>query len=127
MNRLVAMMGLIAAIALSGCGGSDKADAGASYVSGMSRIADALETVKDEDSAKAAAHEIGEATVKLEPVVDKINSMSSIEQAMMVRDHTAEMTEVQTRISTALQKIIAQDPKLMDIIGSELRGMPQLH
>jgi len=127
MKRLVAIFGVIVTITLSGCGGSDSADVGETYVNGMSRIAGALETVKDEDSAKAAAREIGQVTVKLQSVVDEINSMSQAEQVMMVQKYATKMAEVQARMSTALQKIVSQDPKLMDIIGSELRSMPQLH
>lgn len=126
MKRLVAIFGVIVAITLSSCGGSDSADVGANYVNGMSQIAGALESVKDEGSAKTAAHEIGQVTVKLQSVVDEINSMSQAEQVMMVQKHAAKMAEVQGRISMALQKIVSQDPKLMDIIGSELRSMPQL-
>jgi hypothetical protein len=59
--------------------------------------------------------------------VDEISSMSDVEQALMVRKQAAKMVSVQNRISMALQKIVSKDPKLMDIIGSELRSMPQLH
>ena len=127
MKRLAAIFGVIVTVTLSGCGGSDSADVGETYVNGMSQIADALESVTDEDSAKAAAHEIGQVTVRLQSVVDEINSMSEVEQALMVQKQAAKMVSVQNRISMALQKIVSKDPKLMNILGSELRSMPELH
>jgi hypothetical protein len=128
MKKLIAAFGLAAVLALAGCGGSDKSssDVGQSYVTALGQIADALESVKDEDSAKAAAQVIARAKTTLDGTVKEINSMTQVEQVMMVQKHAAEMGQIEVRISQAMQKIVSDDPKLLDIIGQEMQSLPEL-
>jgi phage-related tail protein len=128
MKNLVATLGLAVVLTLAGCGGSDNSagDVGQAYVTALDRVAGALESVKDEDSAKAAAREIAAANDSLESMADEINSMSKTEQVMMLQKHAAKMAEVEARISQAMQKIVSDDPKLLDIIGGEIQNMPKI-
>jgi hypothetical protein len=128
MKKLIASFGLAAVITLAGCGGSNSSadgDVGQTYVTQLGHIADALESVKDEDSARAAAHEMAQANATLQAMAERVDSMTEVEQAMMLQKHAMEMTQVQTRIFQALQNIISRDPKLGDIIGDEMQQMPQ--
>lgn len=132
----MAAAGLAAALLLTGCGNkegvhgktgaeitakSSAKDIGEAYINEMTRIADALESVEDEQSAKAAAR-------KLKVAVDGLNSMSeSLEgemsgpKAMQVfGGRYAELIEVQGRMASALIDIQTNHPELMDIVGEEI-------
>jgi hypothetical protein len=128
MKRLAALLGFVAVLALAGCGSSEKSanDVGQTYVTTLDRVADALESVKDEASAKKAASEIAKANDVMQSMVDEINSMSQTEQVMMVQKNAAKMAEAETRISQAMQKIVSDNPQLLDVIGSEIQDMPKL-
>ena len=126
MKKLIASFTLATVLTLAGCGGSNDSDVGQTFVTQLGHIADALESVKDEDSARAAAHQMDQANMALKNVTDRMNGMSDMEKAVMIQKHVAEIAQLEGRITMAIQNIVSNDPELMNIIGDEMRNMPQL-
>lgn len=128
--------GLAAALLLTGCGNKDgiegktgsditakssAEDIGEAYINEMTRIADALESVQDDKSAKAAAK-------KLKVAVDGLNSMSEEldgkldgPKAMQVfGPRYPELIQASMRMGTEMQRIQTDHPELMDTISDEM-------
>lgn len=128
--------GLAAALLLTGCGKNDgidgksgaditsrssASDIGEAYINEMTRIADALESVDDEASAKAAAK-------KLKVSIDGLNSMqeeldgemSGMKAMQVFGGRYSELVEAQSRMGTAIVDIQTNHPELMEIVSEEL-------
>jgi hypothetical protein len=132
-NGLFAAVVLAGALALTGCGqggapegkditrNSSAKDIGAAYLTEMTRIADALETVKDEQSARAAAVQISKAAAGLNKMGEAVNeNMDPLKAMQIFGDNYAQVAEVQGRMMTSLMRIQQEHPELMDIISSEM-------
>ncbi len=140
MNKRIIITAIAgAALALSGCGGEKAGESSASSVSGkkvkkdkvvdvyvgqMDHIADALEGVKDEKSAKKAAQAITNAAKELNALSDTVESMSDMEKGLMFASRSQEFISVQTRLATSMQKIAAENPEYMQMIQEEMKKMP---
>ncbi|MBL4619684.1 MAG: hypothetical protein JKX88_06250 [Marinicaulis sp.] len=126
-------------VALTGCGG-EKEDNGTKtidaskakggevadvYVANLNSIANAIENVSDEKSAKKAAKAIAAAIVDLEATSKAVEDMSPAKRAMVFATRAQDFVEPQLRISTAMQKIYAENPEYMEIIQAELEKMPE--
>ncbi|MFN3609004.1 MAG: hypothetical protein ACK4Y9_08065 [Hyphomonas sp.] len=129
--------GLIAAailggvMALTGCGqgkvegkdisaSSSAGNIGKAYVAEITRIADALETVNDEASARAAAAEIRIAADGLKNMEKELGGKVSGLKAMQIfGSNYEELASSQLRMMTALTTLQAQHPELMEIISEE--------
>ena len=134
-NGLLAA-GLVAALALTGCGGKDDVsgktaeditakssakDIGAAYINEMTRIADALETVDDEASAKAAAQTIKAAVDGLNQMSEELDGeISGVKGMQIFGGRYTELIEVQGRVATSMIKIQSDHPELMDTISAEM-------
>jgi outer membrane lipoprotein SlyB len=134
-NGLLAA-GLVAALALTGCGGKDDVsgktaeditakssakDIGAAYINEMTRIADALETVDDEASAKAAAQTIKVAVDGLNQMSEELDGeISGVKGMQIFGGRYTELIEVQGRVATSMIKIQSDHPELMDTISAEM-------
>lgn len=134
-NGLLAA-GLVAALALTGCGGKDDVsgktaeditakssakDIGAAYINEMTRIADALETVDDEASAKAAAQTIKVAVDDLNQMSEELDGeISGVKGMQIFGGRYTELIEVQGRVATSMIKIQSDHPELMDTISAEM-------
>ena len=134
-NGLLAA-GLVAALALTGCGGKDDVsgktaeditakssakDIGAAYINEMTRIADALETVDDEASAKAAAQTIKAAVDGLNQMSEELDGeISGVKGMQIFGGRYTELIEVQSRVATSMIKIQSDHPELMDTISAEM-------
>jgi hypothetical protein len=131
--------GLAAALMLTGCGNKDGIDGktgaditskssakdiGEAYINEMTRVADALESVDDEASAKAAAKKLKVAIDGLNQMQDELDGELSGVKAMQVfGGRYTELVQVQTRMATAIVEIQTNHPELMDIVGDELEKL----
>lgn len=128
-----AMAGAIfgAMIALTGCGqgevegkdisaSSSANDIGSAYIAEITRIADALETVDDEASARAAATEIRKATDGLKNMEEQLGGEVSGLKAMQIfGNNYEELANAQLRMMAAITQLQTEHPELMEIIGEE--------
>lgn len=133
MNGFFAAAVLAGALALAGCGqggapegkditkNSSAKDIGAAYLTEMTRIADALETVKDEESAKAAAVEISKAAVGLNKMGEVLKDDTDPLKAMQIfGNNYTQVVETQGRMMTELMRIQTEHPELMEIVSAEM-------
>jgi hypothetical protein len=128
--------GLAAALMLTGCGGKDDVqgktgeditakssakDIGEAYINEMTRIADALETVDDEASARAAAKKIQVAVDGLNQMSEELDGeISGVKGMQIFGGRYAELIEVQGRVATSMIRIQSEHPELMDALSEEM-------
>ncbi|WP_321491040.1 hypothetical protein [uncultured Hyphomonas sp.] len=128
--------GVAAALMLTGCGGktdgpgkaaeditakSSAKDIGAAYINEMTQIADALDTVDDEASAKAAAKKIKAAVDGLNQMSEELDGeISGVKGMQIFGGRYTELIEVQSRVATSMIKIQSDHPELMDTISAEM-------
>lgn len=137
-KRLLAAACLAGALSLAGCGKpgevegkdisakSSAEDIGAAYITEMTRIADALDTVKDEASAKAAAAKIRAASEGLEKMSDELEGDMDPAKAMRIfGGRYQELIQAQSRIATAMMRINTEHPELWDIVSAEMDSLEQ--
>lgn len=122
---------------LTGCGqgqvegkdissSSSAGDIGKAYVAELTRIADALETVEDEASARAAATEIRKATDGLKNMEEELGGEISGMKAMQIFGSNYEdLANAQMKMMMALTQLQAEHPELMEIIGEETDRLEQ--
>jgi len=104
---------------------AQSAEIGQAYLEQLNVIADALDTIDDEASARAAATEIGEANVEMEAIADSMQGLSDNEMLAMVQSIAPQLQEIQARIAATMQRLSA-NPEYFSIIGDELSNMPNL-
>lgn len=126
-----------AMILLAGCGqgkvegkdisaSSSAGNIGKAYVAEITRIADALETVNDEASARAAAAEIRIATDGLKNMEKQLGGkVSGLKAMQILGSNYEELVNSQLRMMTALTTLQAEHPELMEIIGEETDRLGQ--
>ena len=129
--------GFAAALVLTGCGGKDDVqgktgadisakssgnEIGEAYLNELTRVADALETVKDEDSAKAAAKKLKVAVDGLNAMQEKLDGkkMDGMVAMQMFGGRYSEFAEVQSRIAQSIVDIQMNHPELMETVSDEL-------
>lgn len=134
---LIAGAVLGAMVALTGCGkgevegkdisaSSSASDIGSAYIAEITRIADALETVDDEASARAAATEIRKATDGLKNMEEQLGGEVSGLKAMQIfGSNYEELASAQMRMVTAMTQLQTEHPELMEIIGEEVDRIGQ--
>ncbi len=129
-----------AALGLAGCGGEKteadkseiKIDASKAkggeiadlYVAHMTNVADAIEKVDDEKSAKAAAAVIAKAVEDMEKTAENVEGMSATRRAMLFASRAQDFAEPQMRMSQSMTKLASENPELLEIIQKELEKMP---
>ncbi len=132
-SHILAAALLAGALSLTACGpkagveGSDitssssPAAIGAAYVTEMTRIADALDTVKDEESARAAAIEIRKAADGLKTMEEALGGdMSGLRAMQILGSNYQGLVAAQTRMMTSMMRIQSENPELMNYIGEEM-------
>lgn len=136
-QRLIAAALLGSMVALTGCGqgkvegkdisaSSSASDIGEAYVAELTRIADALESVNDEASARAAAAEIRVAGEGLKNMEEELGGeVSGIKAMQIFGNNYEELANAQLRMMTALTTLQAEHPELMEIIGEETDRLGQ--
>nr|WP_321361027.1 hypothetical protein [uncultured Hyphomonas sp.] len=128
--------GIAAALMLTGCGGKDDVqgitgdditaqssadDIGEAYINEMTRIANALDTVDDEASAKAAAKKIQRAIDGLNEMSDKLDGeISGVKGMQIFGSRSTDLLKVQGRIATSVMRIQSEHPELVETITAEL-------
>lgn len=117
---------MVTALALTlGCGKKSESSTVDTYVSGMDKIAEAVEQVNDEAGARQAAQVIEAVRQDLEKTMSAMEAMSDTQKAMAFAQRASDLQKVQMRLATAMQSLAAR-PDLMRIIGDEMGKMPQL-
>lgn len=137
-NGFFAAVVLAGALVLAGCGqggapegknitkNSSAQDIGAAYLTEMTRIADALETVKDEQSAKAAAGKISKAAEGLNKMGEVLKDDTDPLKAMQIfGGNYTQVVETQGRMMTELMRIQTEHPELMEIISAEMEKLEE--
>ena len=113
MNRLIAV--LAAALwVCAGCGGDTYESLAAEGVTTMGQFANALDTIKDEASAKAARPELKNILAKMKSIQerqDKLGTPTEAQVKAVVDKYGKQMEEVQTKLATNMMRI-GFDPKI---------------
>ncbi len=124
MRKITSCLIVLAAFLSVGCGGDTPESISKEIMANFGKLADILESVTDEASAKAAVPKIeavrasmreiaGRAkNVKTNPATDKL-----LEDSM-----SKEMVGYQTRLGTAMGKIMTK-PEVVKILEKALEGM----
>lgn len=97
------------------------------YTAGVTRIADAIGTIKDEATAKSAAATIAAANADLAAEVKRIDAMNDADRAAAAMTNMQELVAAQQKIAIAMSNMAMNNPALMRIVADELGKMPQLN
>ncbi len=119
----VSAFAIVALMLLTGC--SDSQEKGQDdMIDVMDEYADVLESIKDEDSAKAAKDEFAELAEELKEILarmEKLEKPSKEEQAALQKESDAKMKPIEERIQKEMKRI-ASDPKLMALAMEAIGG-----
>lgn len=97
------------------------------YVNEMENMADAIEAIHDQKSAKKAASVIHNASIKLEALAEKYDGkLNGPAGAMAFAGLQQELAAVQTRIGMSMSRLAMSDPALLQIISEEMNNMPKM-
>ncbi len=121
LRMILAAAGLLL-VALPSLAGDSTAE---QYLAEMTIIAEALEGITDDASARAASETMGAALVRLGPVAEEMQAWSEAEKMNFVRSYPEEYMGVHTRISRALSMMI-QYPERMELFLEHMKNMPTL-
>ena len=91
------------------------------YITNLELVADALESVEDEQSAAAAAAVIEEATDRLTAIADQLEGPQA---ALIFISRQGEFLELQQRISTSLADLYVNDPELGQQLSDAMDSLP---
>tara|TARA_R110002096_G_scaffold250592_3_gene443055 strand:+ start:216 stop:665 length:450 start_codon:yes stop_codon:yes gene_type:complete len=95
------------------------------YLTLMDRIAGALESVKDDASADAAAQTISETSQVMNVLGDKAkNQITPQDWVAATTPRQQEFAQVQTRMSMALMQLAQTNPALMQRLGNTMQDLP---
>lgn len=135
-SALFAAATLGAAFAFTGCGqggidvrditgSSSGAQIGTAYLNELTKVAEALESVNDEASARAAAVRIRGAVEGIEAMGDELQDVeSSPIRAMQVFGSSGtDIVMMHARIMSSVVRIEENHPELMPIIGEEMEAL----
>ncbi|WP_162786373.1 hypothetical protein [Hyphomonas sp. CACIAM 19H1] len=136
MTRTFLAAALFAAtLSLSGCGGqtgetdgqsitraSSGKDMASAYVKEMTRVADALDGVTDEASARAAAAEIRTAALGMKNLTEALegSGMKQVEAAAALSARAQDIGAAQMRIMARMNELQQNNPELAGLVGEEI-------
>ena len=92
----------------------------------VTKIADAIATVKDQASAKAAAGVIASTNTELAALIKQIDAMSDTDKASAAMANLQELVAAQQKIAIAMSNMAMNNPTEMKIVADELGKMPEL-
>lgn len=134
---------LIPLLALAACGGQERATEPAApaptavivpapkvtmagqYATQLDRLADAVEAIDDDASAREAAKVIAEVNLELARLSKEAAAMNPAEAAVLVQAQQGEYVACQQRIATAMTRLAMENPAALGIVSKELRAMPK--
>lgn len=135
-TRILSAALLAGAVMLTGCGSKDDVqgktaaditakssakDIGEAYVNELTRIADALETVDDKQSAEKAAKTIKKAAAGLDSIQEELDGKSdSMKTLEILAGRSGELTVLQTRIMDQMMRIQREHPELIETLDQEM-------
>ena len=96
------------------------------YTADVTKIADAIATVKDQASAKAAAGVIASTNTELAALIKQIDAMSDTDKASAAMANMQELVAAQQKIAIAMSNMAMNNPAEMKIVADELGKMPEL-
>ncbi len=91
----------------------------------LSNIAEAIENVEDDATARAAAQEIAKANHALASLAKSMEGMSDAQHTVAAQQYAAKYSQLQVRIASAMQRLV-QHPEWLQIISDEMKKMPRL-
>lgn len=125
MDKTVRILAVAMIMMVTGCGRNKGPNVADEYVSGMDRIAEAVEKTKDEASARDAAQVIASVSQELEKSLSGLKEMSDAKKVMTFARNASELQRVQLRIAAAMQSL-SVNPELLKIIGDEMNKIPEM-
>ena len=96
------------------------------YIADVTKISDAVATVKDEASARVAAATIAATNAELTSLIKQIDAMSDTDKASATMTNMQELVAAQQKIAIAMSNMAMNNPNLMQIVNDELGKMPEL-
>jgi hypothetical protein len=96
------------------------------YTADVTRIAEAIATVKDEATARAAAATIAATNTELTSLVKQIEAMNDTDRASAAMTNMQELVAAQQKIAIAMSNMAMNNPAQQKIIADELGKMPEL-
>ncbi|NHK28943.1 hypothetical protein FF098_013555 [Parvularcula flava] len=87
-------------------------------------IAEAVESVADEESAQKAAAIIRDASSELEIVATKADGMSQMEKARFAMSYATNLADTQMRLMEAMTKLASTDPETVQLISDAMDELP---
>lgn len=96
------------------------------FVQAVGRIGDAIATVTDEESARAAAATIAGINAEIEPITRVIEGWSESEKRAAAMAAAGDLVAAQQKIGMAAAQLSVNNPQLMEIVAEELNRMPAL-
>ena len=139
--RLAAIALLAAVICLSGIDGTEAQAQSASdaasvssapeamdlYVVLMKKIASAVDNVKDEATADAAARTINETSQTMEILANRAkNQITPHEWMAVTAARQQEFVEIQNRMSNAFMRLAQTNPSLLERISDAMQDLPSV-
>jgi hypothetical protein len=89
------------------------------YAANLNRIAEAVEQVKDDESADKAAKVIASVREDMLVLSGKLEKMSEADRKIISENMTEDMKAAHARMTAAMQKLSTQ-PKYMMMLGQEM-------
>ena len=90
-------------------------------VAKMAELADTLETVTDEDSARAASQKIAAIGKDMEALANQVDgSSASTKMSAVMQTNSDEFGKIQGRLVSQVARLALTKPKLMEIIAEEM-------
>lgn len=96
------------------------------YLAEMMIIAEALEGITDDASARAASEAMAAALARLEPIAEEMQAWSDAEKRNFVLTYPEEYRLVQVRVSNALMQMV-QNPEYMELFIEHMKNMPRIN
>lgn len=96
------------------------------FAQAVGRIGDAIATVKDEESARAAAATISQINREIEPLTRVMEGWSENEKRAAAMAAAGDMVQAQQKMGIAAANLAMTRPELMEIIGQELDRIPTI-
>lgn len=115
-----------AALLLAACGNDTSyKDTMDDYITEMSKVADALDTIETQEDVEAAALIVKNAADEMTAMAEALDGgFNSVGALRALGSRAGEMMEVQQRIATSMATLAQKDPQLLSRISEEMDALP---